>query len=117
MTGDYGIAPLPELDEDQEALRDTLVETLRSNELQHLRDILQGETDDLGQYYGDGSDSGTSEDALATRLVSNYENEVEQFLYRADHHFTYSKIRRNDLVDILVKEGVPSKGLSDGDSP
>lgn len=115
MASDYGVAPLPELDEDQEALRDTLVETLHSNELQHLRDILQGETDDLGRYYGDGSSSGTSEDALATRLVSNYENEVEQFLYRADHHFTYSKIRRNDLVDILAEEGIPRAFIEDHD--
>lgn len=113
--GDYGVSPLPDLDDEQEVLRDALVEAFDSNELQHLRDILRGEVNKVEQYYGNGTASETSQDALADRLVSNYQDEVDQFLYRADHHFTHSRIRRNELVDILVDKGIPRAFIEEHD--
>lgn len=112
MASDSALSPLPELDDEQEALRDALIENLGPTDLRHLRDILRGETKGLDQYYGE-TINGASQEALADRLVSNYQNEVEQFLYRADHHFTYSKIRRNDLVDRLVDGGIPLDFIED----
>ncbi|MFB6186746.1 MAG: hypothetical protein ABEI86_07765 [Halobacteriaceae archaeon] len=103
-----------EPNEEEEKLRNILLRTLDSAEVTHLHDILTGQKQDLESYYT-GSTPETQTDEFATQLVVNYQDEIEQFLYREDNHFVHSRINRSTLVEELTNKGTPLSFIEEHD--
>lgn len=80
--------------------------------VQHLFDIVTGESGPLEEYYGEEAGGFADKEDLARRLIPRYADPVKQALELRDSHFQ-SSINRTAVVDFFVDEGVSPAALED----
>ena len=80
--------------------------------VQHLHNIVTGESGPLEEYYGEEAGGFADKEELARKLVPRYADPVKQALKLRDSHFQ-SSINRTAVVDFFVDEGVSAAALED----